>query len=136
MLLVCLRLRPIPCVQQYAIGYPSLSYPWIGLVEVGVGVVVGVDVIGEHSGGVVLLFPMVAHKRSNLLVSCCISLMLFVGCISCNGCRLVSIVICSCCLMIVSFSCRSAFAVFSLNPVEADVCLRTFVSSLLKKILK
>ena len=103
-----------------------MSYPWIGLVVVvvGVGVRVGVGVGvdgGGDSGGVLLLLPMVANSRFTLLVRFCISLTLLFGYISCSGWRFWRSSICSCCLTMVSFNCRSALAVFSLNPVDADV---------------
>ena len=66
-------------------GYPSLSYPWIGLDDGGVGVNVEVGIVGGKVGGVLLLLFMVAYSRSSLLVNRCISLMLLVGCISCSG---------------------------------------------------
>ena len=66
-------------------GKPSLSYPWIGLDAGGVGVIVEVGIVGGTGGGVLLLLPMVAHRRSSFSVNLCISLILLVGCISCSG---------------------------------------------------
>ena len=107
-----------------------MSYPWIGLDVVGVGVdvrVLGCVVVGDGVDGggetfcVLLLLPMVANNRLTLLVRFCSSLTLLVGYISCSGWRCCSSSICSCCLTMVSFNCRSAFAVCSLNPVDDDV---------------
>ena len=83
-----------------------------------------------------LLLPMDANNRFTLFVRFCISLTLLVGYISCSGWRFWRSSICSCCLTMVSFNCRSALTVFSLKPVDADVWLRILFSSLLKNILK